>query len=225
VVAWLGADSVRRALLDASRAEDLEAANRRNAAQAQELALQRQRLQLGIQELQLVHSAVARGHWEARARINEGELLPVAMSLNLLLDRLTRLSREQDQRMRIEAAAQQLAMALRRTRAGEPYMPPAYTGTIFDEVLVEIAALRPAIASGGPTSRVAEDQVPFSGVPASQAGRSLDPAHGLGPNGLGANSFGANALNGDEPWPSLNGNDLGENGLDYLPDWLRPGNT
>jgi hypothetical protein len=151
--AWLGADSVRRALLDASRADDLAAANDQIQAQARTLEAQGYRLQQGIAQLQAVHAAVARGQWEARANITEGELLPVALSLNLLLDRLSRLTREADQRGRIDAASHELAIALRRLRAGEPYDPPNYTGTPFDEVLVELSRLR-AVPPPPPSSRV-----------------------------------------------------------------------
>lgn len=140
--AWLGADSVRRALLEASRADELATANEQIQAQARSLELQRYRLQQGIGQLQAVHTAVARGQWDARANIAEGELLPVALSLNLLLDRISRMSREADQRTRVDAASHELAIALRRLRAGGPYTPPNYTGTPFDEVLVELARLR-----------------------------------------------------------------------------------
>jgi hypothetical protein len=142
--AWLGADSVRRALLDASRADELAAANERVVAQAQQIETQQQRLREGILQIQAVHSAIARGQWNARARVQESELLPLAMSLNLLLDRLTGLTREQEQRQRMDRTATELAAALRRTRAGEPYIPPAYTGTPLDEVLVELSVLRNA---------------------------------------------------------------------------------
>jgi len=142
--AWLGADSVRRALLDASRADELAAANERVTAQAQQIESQQQRLREGILQIQAVHSAIARGQWNARARVQESELLPLAMSLNLLLDRLTGLTREQEQRQRMDRAATELAAALRRTRAGEPYTPPDYTGTPLDEVLVELSVLRNA---------------------------------------------------------------------------------
>jgi hypothetical protein len=140
--AWLGADSVRRALLDASRAEELSDANERVTLQASQIETQQRRLREGIAQIQQVHAAVARGHWDARARVEEGELIPLAISLNLLLDRLTRLTRDQEDRQRMETASKELALALRRARAGEPYMPPAYTGTPFDEVLVELSSLR-----------------------------------------------------------------------------------
>ncbi len=147
--AWLGADSVRNALLEASRAEDLAAAKGQIQEQTRAFELQRYRLQQGIAQLQAVHTAVTRGQWDARATITDGELLPVALSLNLLLDRISRIARESDQRARVDAASHDLAIALRRLRAGQPYTPPNYTGTPFDEVLVELARLRALPAPNG----------------------------------------------------------------------------
>ena len=89
--AWLGADSVRRALLQAYRVNELAVAK----AQIEE---QQRRLQRGIAHIQQVHAAVAHGHWDARAQVEAAELIPVAISLNLLLDRISRLTRDQEQR-------------------------------------------------------------------------------------------------------------------------------
>ncbi|HEU5347888.1 MAG TPA: hypothetical protein VFU63_04675, partial [Ktedonobacterales bacterium] len=133
--AWLGADSVRRALLEAYRVEEISAAK----AQIEE---QQRRLQRGIAHIQQVHAAVAHGQWDARAQVESAELIPVAVSLNLLLDRLSRLTRDQEQRQRVDHAAHELAQALRRLRFGQAYTPPPYTGTPFDEVLMELDVLR-----------------------------------------------------------------------------------
>ncbi len=151
VIAWLGADSIRRALGVAARVDEVAAANAQIVAQAREIEAQKQRLQEGMAQIQQVHAAIARGHWDARVRVEQGELLPMAMSLNLLLDRLTRLTREQSQRAQIEAAAHELAAAMRQMRSGMPYAPPNYTGTPFDEVLLEFNALR-AQATTRPTA-------------------------------------------------------------------------
>jgi len=142
IAAWLGADSVRKALLGASRADELATVNERVLAQTRGIELQRRRLQDGIAHMQQVHAAFARGQFDARARVMDGELLPLAISLNQLLDRLQRLAREQDQRARMEQGARELAAALKRMRAGEPYVPPDYTGTPLDDVLVELVTLR-----------------------------------------------------------------------------------
>jgi hypothetical protein len=182
VVAWLGADSVRRALGVAARADELAAANAQIVAQAREIEAQKQHLQEGMAQIQQVHAAIARGHWDARVRVEQGELLPMAMSLNLLLDRLTRLTREQSQRTQIEAAATELALAIRQMRSGLPYNPPNYTGTPFDEVLLEFNALRTsqaaARATAGPASLLPEELAapPSLPAPSSQPEPTSQPA-------------------------------------------------
>lgn len=138
VVAWLGADGVRRSLLSATRADELALANERIRVQARELELHQRHLQDGILHLQGVLNTFARGNFDARAQLSESELQSLTMSLNMFLTQLQRLLREQDQRARIEYAAHELAQALRRARAGLSYEPPQYTGTVFDEVLLEI---------------------------------------------------------------------------------------
>jgi hypothetical protein len=142
VIGWIGADSIRRALAIAARVDEVGAANARISAQAREIEVQRLRLQEGITRIQQVHAAIARGNLDARVRVDQAELLPMATSLNLLLDRLTRLTREQSDRAQIEATAHELAMAMRQMRAGMPVGTLNYTGTVFDEVLIEFAALR-----------------------------------------------------------------------------------
>jgi hypothetical protein len=182
VVAWLGADSVRRALGVAARADELAAANAQIVAQAREIEAQKQHLQEGMAQIQQVHAAIARGHWDARVRVEQGELLPMAMSLNLLLDRLTRLTREQSQRTQIETAAHELALAMRQMRSGLPYNPPNYTGTPFDEVLLEFNALRTSQAAArttaGPASLLPEELAALPSLPAppSQPASASQPA-------------------------------------------------
>ncbi|HKV86184.1 MAG TPA: hypothetical protein VJN88_16645 [Ktedonobacterales bacterium] len=181
VVGWLGADSVRRALQQAARADEVVEANAQILAQAREMAAQRQRLQDGIVQIQQVHAAIARGHLDARVRIEQGEILPIAMSLNLLLDRLTRLAREQSQRATIEEAAHELALAMRQARMGQVYSSPNYTGTVFDEVLIEFAAMRNLLPGRSDTTQLPKmpSQPYGSGglgpAPASQPQRPAEP--------------------------------------------------
>lgn len=181
VIAWLGADSIRRALLHAARADELSAANERIQAQAREMAAHRYSLQEGMAQIQAVHAAIARGHWDARVRIEQGELMPMAMSLNLLLDRLTRLTREQAQRGQIEAAAHDLAVAMHQARSGLSYALPNYTGTILDEVLMEFAAMRPLLpgrAEGAPGPGVGASRPPMLPSAPSVPPADLPPANG-----------------------------------------------
>jgi hypothetical protein len=187
--AWLGADSVRRALLQAYRVEEISAAK----VQVED---QQRRLQRGIAHIQQVHSAVAHGQWDARAQVEATELIPVAVSLNLLLDRISRLTRDQELGQRVERSAHELARALRRLRLGQAYTPPAFTGTAFDEVLMELDVLRSvrppssapsrgsvpawpsALSSAGPQSNVPTAQ--YASPPNMPSVPGGGPASGTG---------------------------------------------
>ena len=140
VCAWLGADGVRRSLLSATRADELALANAEISRQANELERQQRQLRDGIAHMQSVHTAFARGNFGVRAEIRDLQLQPLALSLNVLLSHMERMLQEQGQRMRIESSAHELATALRRMRGGAPYTPPSYTGTVFDEALLELLA-------------------------------------------------------------------------------------
>jgi hypothetical protein len=142
IVAWLGADSIRRMLLVAARTDDLAQAYQQILQQTEELEAQRRRMRQAVVQIQSVHSAIARGQLDARAAVDEAEMLPLATSLNLLIERLTRMQRDDSARLRMEATARQIVVALRRMWIGEPYVSPEYTGTPLDEVLLELAKLR-----------------------------------------------------------------------------------
>jgi hypothetical protein len=184
--AWLGADSVRRALLQAYRVDEIAAAK----ALIEE---QQWRLQRGIAHIQQVHAAVAHGQWDARAQVEAAELIPVAVSLNLLLDRLSRLTRDQEQRQRVDRSAHELAQALRRLRLGAPYAPPAFTGTPFDEVLMELDVLRTARPGVDPVAPGVPDNAPI-GTGSPPASPPAEP----------------------QSWPPMQ-----DGGETPLPQWLR----
>src|SRR5258708_3357777 len=196
VIGWIGADSIRRALAIAARVDEVGAANARISAQAREIEVQRLRLQEGITRIQQVHAAIARGNLDARVRVDQAELLPMATSLNLLLDRLTRLTREQSDRAQIEAAAHELAMAMRQMRAGMPVGTLNYTGTAFDEVLIEFAALR-SLQTARPSLPPPSRPTPPGSQPReSRNAGSWPPLHQSEANGQPPGP-------GDAVWPSL----------------------
>ncbi len=175
LIAWLGADSIQRTLRRAARADNLEVANQQIAHQAEELAARRRRTQQAVMQIQQVHAAIARGQFDARAHVDDPELLPIAMSLNLVLDRLTRLTRDENQRVQMEQTARELAVAIRRMAMGEPYSGPQYTGTPLDEALLELAKLQ----LGGYRNRAAMPYPPSASAP-NQAWPSLDFDDGRG---------------------------------------------
>lgn len=238
MAAWLGADSVRRALLQAYRVDEVTAAKA-------EVEAQQRRLQRGIANIQRVHAAVAHGQWDARAQVEAAELVPVAVSLNLLLDRLSRLTRDQETRQRVDRSAHELALALRRLRVGEGYAPPAYTGTPLDEVLVELDVLRTVRPGNGPTNNAsavptispanASNNAPFAlgGMPTPAVPPVAESTRApVAPDGKpDGKSDGKSPIwrtsgppvggSGDEAstpqaWPAMQGNDDSP-----LPQWLR----
>jgi len=89
VIAWLAAGSVEQALKEADRTADLEEAYRL-------LSQQNYELEEAIAIIQQVHSRVANGDLAARAPTISGNLLlTLAVSLNLMLERLMRSSTAQ----------------------------------------------------------------------------------------------------------------------------------
>jgi len=216
---------VRRALLQAYQVEEISAAK----LQVED---QQRRLQRGIAHIQQVHSAVAHGQWDARAQVEATELIPVAVSLNLLLDRISRLTRDQEQRQRVDHTAHELAQALRRLRLGDGYAPPAFTGTSFDEVLMELDVLRTV----RPTSRPPTSSAPSQGSvprwpsgPGSQTGTGVPtpghtppwtvsgPSQGGAPSTTGGITSGNTGTPPPQSWPTIQP----DGDHPTLPQWLR----
>ncbi len=83
VISWVAAGSVQNAILEADRSVELERAY-------QFLADQKHNLEDAVAVLQAVHARVANGDLSVRAPTNGGELMPLAVSLNLMLERLSR---------------------------------------------------------------------------------------------------------------------------------------
>jgi len=237
-MAWLGINSVRRALMGAARADELAQLNDRIISQTREIEFHRRRLADGVSHIQQVNAAFARGNFDARVRVDDGELLPLAMSLNALFDRLQRLSRDQDQHARMVMGSNQLAAALRRARAGGPFTPPDYTGTPLDQTLVELAAMRHALDAAGvapQTGSAPSSTASVYGRGSSQGGsqgnsqgnsqgggqdgfsqRSAPSSFNFGPNSGYGSQGGAGKLNGQQTGPNR-ADESGE-----LPFWLRP---
>jgi hypothetical protein len=96
VISWLVAVSVERAIREEDRTADLEEAY-------QLLSQQNQELEAAIASLQQVHTSVANGDLSVRAPTNrDNVLLPLAASLNLMLERLSRSAGAQAMLMNLE---------------------------------------------------------------------------------------------------------------------------
>ncbi len=112
---------------------DLSKANQRVAEQAQEIAEHNMELERGITHLKDVQAQLANGNLKARAALNSGVLMPLAGSLNLMAERLTRLGQMSMYTQRLMRALSDFCMAMERSPAGAPLIVPA-TCNEFTEI-------------------------------------------------------------------------------------------
>ncbi|HLZ63357.1 MAG TPA: hypothetical protein VKR06_41010 [Ktedonosporobacter sp.] len=117
-------DNDHLARRQANALERLEAANQRIEEQARMTAERNAELEQGILHLKDVQARLANGNLRARARLNGGELLPLAASLNLMAERLAHLEQVDGYSQRLIRAIQELGTALEHYRSGEPLRVP-----------------------------------------------------------------------------------------------------
>lgn len=135
LISWLGARSVDNALLRASRAEELAQARAHIDEQARQMAEQQQRLQRGIAVLKEVQAQVANGDYTVRATLQGNELFPLAVSLNLMVERLSRLGQIEQEHRRLEQALRMFFDARSRLASGGSLGPAFSTGTPLDRLI------------------------------------------------------------------------------------------
>lgn len=133
-IAWLNSWSVHKALLRASKAESLVELNQRLNEHMQLQVAQKANLEHGIQVLKEAHARFANGDYKARAILQDNELAPLALSFNLLAERLNRITSAALEQTRLEQAFQQLFAirdAIIHRGILRPFTP---TGTQVDQV-------------------------------------------------------------------------------------------
>ncbi len=156
-IVWLYSAGVERALMRASRAEELAEARARIHEQARQITEQNQRLEQGIVMLQEVHARLANGDYMARVNLQGNELLPLGVSLNLLAERLSRSGRVQQDYQRLEEAIQQLVRSCAAlTQGAFPVaLPP--TGTSVDQLTAFLAWVQQLVSHLAQGSAMADD--------------------------------------------------------------------
>lgn len=156
-IAWLHAWSVSRAIVRASRAEELAEARAHIDVQARQIADQKARLEQGIRVIQEVQARVANGEYSARVSLQNNELLPLGVSFNLMAERLGRVERVEQEYQRLENALQQLNDTCDKVARGLPPAPPRATGTMADRVFPFLVRLHQLSAQLNEGSALAED--------------------------------------------------------------------
>ncbi|HEU5229753.1 MAG TPA: hypothetical protein VFU49_18180 [Ktedonobacteraceae bacterium] len=100
---------------------------RREADEASRTAQEKRILEEGVAALRAIHARVARGDFAARAPTIPGPLLPIAVSLNLMLDRLSSLSHRGAKYDQILQECKLLQDAVERLGQGLPALPENQT--------------------------------------------------------------------------------------------------
>ena len=133
-IVWLYAWSVDQAILRASQAEELAEARVHITEQARQISEQKQRLETGISALQAVQARVANGEYSVRALLHDNELLPLAVSFNIMAERLGRVERIEQEYHRLEKAVEQVLDACNALARGVAPASIRATGTLVDRI-------------------------------------------------------------------------------------------
>lgn len=117
-------DNMHLAQRQAEALEELERANIQVEEQSRLITAHNVELEEGIEHLKTVQAGLANGNWRARAHLTQGALLPLAGSLNLMAERLTRLGQGNLYAQRLVKALGDLSLAFERTALGVPLAIP-----------------------------------------------------------------------------------------------------
>lgn len=137
---------VRTLLDEGRRADNAEEV----AALEHNIVVQRQQLEVGVQQILETHVRIANGDYSARAPMVQDSLLwQIASSLNNLMSRLQKSGQAEHQLHRTEDELRRLAAAIDDAAAGRRPIWPAKSGTAADLIIERVTARgRPAAPTG-----------------------------------------------------------------------------
>ncbi len=141
-------ENERLLLAESQRVEELAVTMQVAEEQRRLVAERNQRLEQDIEALKEVHARIARGDYAARAPLTSNELLPIAGSLNLMLDRLAKLMREHTSRDKLDHVVPLVTEAAQGLAAGDDRALArltAPTNTALDGLVIALGQLRTRI--------------------------------------------------------------------------------
>lgn len=133
-IAWLNAWSVDKALLRASKAEELAQTQHNLQEQMRRQTEREKRLEYGIALLKDAHARFSNGDYRARAHLQDNELATLAFSFNLMAERLNRVALAAQEYLRLEQAFQQLFAIQSSVIYQGTLYPLSPTGTLIDRI-------------------------------------------------------------------------------------------
>ncbi len=141
VVAWLFGRQMQESVHLITYVSGLQMSNKRLHKRLRETAEQKRHLEAGIAIIQQTHARVAAGDYSARAHV-EGDLLPLAVSLNLMLERVESFVHSEHERERMETAVAGLAELAGRVGQDSLGRLPVPTGTALDGLSIAIKQMQ-----------------------------------------------------------------------------------
>lgn len=176
LLSFIEVRSTDEAIRRADQAEEL-------AALEHSVAVQRQQLELGVQQILETHVRIANGDYSARAPMTQDSLLwQIAGSLNNLMGRLQKSGQAEHQLRRTEEELRRLAGAIDEAAAGKHAIWPAPSGTAADLIIERVTGRgRVAVAASLPFSQQQQRQ-PLP--PGHVSGMPMDPQRQGGMPGM-----------------------------------------
>jgi uncharacterized coiled-coil protein SlyX len=139
VVTYLWVRSYTQAIMRADRAEVIAKLEHMVASQKEEVEEEKRQLELGIQQLIVVHTQAINGHINQRIPLPEAKVLwPLAVSLNNLFARLRGSYRAEYELQRMNKAIEYLAHVLNNAEITQEPVLIKQTGTALDPVLLQL---------------------------------------------------------------------------------------
>ena len=117
-------DNERLARRQANALERLEQANAKIEDQARLASQRNDALAMGVLHLKDEQARLANGNLRARATLTGGELLPLAASLNLMAERLTRMEQSELYAKGLSDALVALSASIDQYKRGKPFVLP-----------------------------------------------------------------------------------------------------
>jgi hypothetical protein len=141
VVAWLFGRQMQENVHLITYVAGLQMSNQRLRKRLRETADKKRNLEAGVAIIQQTHARVAAGDYSARAHV-EGDLLPLAVSLNLMLERVESFVHGEQKREQMETAVAGLAEMAGRIGQESLGQIPVPTGTALDGLSIAIKQMQ-----------------------------------------------------------------------------------
>ncbi len=141
VVGWLFGRQMQESVHLITYVSGLQMTNKGLRKRLRETNEKKRHLEAGLAIIQQTHARVAAGDYSARAHV-EGDLLPLAVSLNLMLERVESFVHGEYERERMETAVAGLAALAGRVGEESQGRLPVPTGTVLDGLSIAIKQMQ-----------------------------------------------------------------------------------